>query len=231
MNSIAGPLPLRFLDRRAQQRRSKGTAVDRDDLHPRSKARFVAHATDDDIANMPIAGDLQAKRETRIDAAALRLAQLRPVVRMVDIHQLVAAERIDAAHLRRMKLVRVETLAQESRPVVRHNRVEPGNDILKRVRHNLGRRVAAETFERPGKIVEALLAIRLVADDQIGFQPQQLALVVVVRIAAEVVVRSAGRVEHLRHRRGVLQVAPGTPRTHVVQIPCDRRQPVAINLR
>jgi hypothetical protein len=100
-----------------------------------------------------------------------------------------------------------QPLREERAPVVRSNFVHTGDDIFKRIGNDPRAGVfSAEKFV--AKIVQRLLAMGLLANDGVGFKPDQRALIVIVHTATPGGPRRGRGIQDLHRNRCVLQVPP-----------------------
>ena len=85
-----------------------------------------------------------------------------------------------------MRIDLVDAVVQESRPVVRHNGIQVLHQFVEIVRDNQWSGVSALAQKDLLKVIQRFLVLRQLADQRIGIEPQQLALLVVVLSAPPV---------------------------------------------
>src|SRR5690606_5581606 len=177
---------LRGLDRVLEHALVVGLVVHRDDGGAGAQAGVERRAVPAHVADAAVLAQRQAERVHEVaTAAAIRLGQR---ARLVLVDQLPAGG-LDAPgqwHLA------VEALAQEGRPVVRHYSAERRDHVLERVGVLHLPFAVVDAEEGPGEIVQRLAVLRAVADQRVGFQPDQLAGAVIVLAHLVVAVRTGG---------------------------------------
>ena len=211
-----GAVAFRCVDGGAKEGGGEGATVDGDDLEAGGEAVLVADTTHDDVADGAAGADGEAERVGCAETVAF--IELRPVVGPIGVDEMVAGESVDAGHLGGVELIGVEAGAKEGGPVVGDHGVEAVDDVVEGVGHDLGWGVAAEAFEGSEEVIEALLAVGLLADGLVDLEPEEVAFAIVVDVAAPVVVGASGVVEDLRGGGGVLEVAPGAAGTSIVEV-------------
>src|SRR2546423_10147258 len=77
----------------------------------------------------------------------------------------------------------IDSLIQETAPIVWHDFVERLDDVIKCVRQNCGRRIMA-TVKPATKIIERELPATLLPDKHISLEPDQRSFIVVINAPA-----------------------------------------------
>ncbi len=194
-------------DRIAQQRCCVLASVDGDDLHAGTEAGLVGNGAHEHVVDVAVGGYVDAQGPPGLRVAGCGFARLNERAGSVGVDDLVAA--VFDASQGSMGRFGGEPVVEESCPVVGRNGVQVGDHVVEGIGNDFRRSVAADAFKARAEIVEALLVFGELADDGIGFKPDQRPLLVVVDTAPPVVPLRARVVQNLRGDGGVLEVAPG----------------------
>src|SRR5262249_51461045 len=141
----------------------------------------------DDRVAIVLTVDHQAEAESVIDSFFRLVLRVEQLVRRCGIDELPAALRYAAK--RWLRLERRKTVGEKAFPIVGQDAVERAENIVGRVRYNRWHRAAqrgatgAFAMERAAEVVERLRAARFLADECVGFQPDQLALIIKIDAA------------------------------------------------
>src|SRR2546425_12030244 len=74
---------------------------------------------------------------------------------------------------------RLQSGLEKAAPVIGRRIVQRGKNVFGRVRFYRGLAIGS-AVERPAKIIKGLRATALLADDRVGFEPDQIALIIEV---------------------------------------------------
>ncbi len=159
-----------------------GLTVDGDDLHAHGQARLEGRAVPLDAADLVALAGLEAQGIGEVVALQLGVQGLHIVGGLVGEGQAPAAARQAVQRGAGVRTIGVQTGAQEGGPIAGDHAVQGRDYILERIG---GGRVAAilDAVEGAGEVVERLAAIRLLPDQGVDVEPDQLALGIVVLVA------------------------------------------------
>ena len=126
--------------------------------------------------------------------------------RLIGIGQPIAAG-FQASKRGAVRAGRVQSRLEECRPVVRGDGIQNFREIFKTVRLHL-RRPAGRAVEGAAKVIDGFSSLTLLADDRVGFKPDQQTLIIKVDAPAQRLPVGSRGIQQLRGHGGIGQRAP-----------------------